>query len=141
MTNETSHEYTETLVEPVHPVMKKATAVFGAILTAACIAWAMDVPSRLGVAFYTQQLLALSLGLGLAIVYFSVSWRGKPNQSKFPWLDVILGLLGLGISLWICVEYQRLLDDVPYYTPEVVWLSVLIMPLVLEALRRCTERS
>lgn len=138
MTNENTHEYTETIVEPVNPLMKAATAVFGAVLTAACIAWSLDVPSRLGVAFYTQQLLAFALAMGLAIVYFSVSWRGKPHQSKLPWPDILLGLIGLGISLWICVEYQRLLDDVPYYTPEVIWLSVIIVPLTLEALRRCT---
>jgi len=114
------------------------SAFFGAILTAACIAWSLDVPSYLGVAFYTQQLLAFTLGLGLAIVFFSVSWRGKPHQGRFPWLDVLIGLFALGICLWIAVEYQRLLDDVPYYTPEVIWLSVVIVPLVLEALRRCT---
>lgn len=139
MTSETEHEYTETLLEPAHPLMKTASAVLGGLLTAACIAWSMDVPSRLGAAFYTQQLLAFALGMGIAIVYFSVSWRGKPHQGgRFPWPDAILGLIGLGISLWICVEYQRLLDDVPYYTPEVIWLSVIIVPIILEALRRCT---
>ncbi len=138
MTNEAEHEYSETIVEPINPLMKAVTAFLGALLTAACIAWSLDLPSRLGAAFYTQQLLAFSLGMGIAIVYFSVSWRGKPHQSKFPWPDVILGVLGLCVSLWICVEYQRLLDDVPYYTPEVLWLSVVIVPLVLEALRRCT---
>ena len=138
MTDENLQEFSETIVEPLNPLLRAATVVFGTLLTLACIAWSLDLPSRLGVAFYTQQLLAFTLGLGLAIVYFSVSWKGKPQQGGLPWFDIFLGLVSLAVCLWICVEYQRLLDDVPYYTPEVIWLSVIIVPLVLEALRRCT---
>lgn len=128
----------EALAEPAHPALRAITAVFGAIMTAACIAWSVDAPNYLGVAFYTQQLLAFCLAISLAIVFLSVSWSGKPHAGKIPWFDVILALLGFGVGGWICVEYARLLDDVPYYTTEVIWLSVLSIPLTLEALRRCT---
>ena len=138
MTDQTAHAISETLADPSSPALRVIIAVLAALVTAACIAWSLDAPSRLGVAFYTQQLLALVLGLGLGIIYFSVSWRGKPHERGFPWFDVLLGLAGLGISLWICVEYERLLNDVSYYTPEIVWLSAILIPLVLEALRRCT---
>ena len=136
--DKTTQVHSEALAEPLHPALRATTAVLGAIMTAACVAWSVDAPSYLGVAFFTQQLLAFSLGLSLAIVYLSVSWRGKPHQGGMPWFDVVLGLLGFAVSGWICVEYARLLDDVPYYTTEVIWLSVLIIPVVLEALRRCT---
>jgi TRAP transporter 4TM/12TM fusion protein len=140
MNDKTTQEYSdsEARTEPAHPALRAATAVLGTIMTAACIAWSVDAPSRLGVAFFTQQLLALCLALALGIVYLSVSWRGKPHQGGIPWFDVVLGLLGLSVCGWICVEYPRLLDAAPYYTPEVIWLSVLVIPLVLEALRRCT---
>ncbi|MBI2961535.1 MAG: TRAP transporter fused permease subunit [Betaproteobacteria bacterium] len=138
MNEQTTHETSGALAAPGGPILRAVIAVLAAVLTAACIAWSLDAPSRMGVAFYTQQLLALVLGLGLGIIYFSVSWRGKPHAGGFPWFDVLLGIAGLGISLWICVEYERLLNDVSYYTSEVVWLSIILVPLVLEALRRCT---
>ena len=138
MNEQSSHAISATLADPSNPALRVIIAVLAAVLTAACIAWSLDAPSRLGVAFFTQQLLALVLGLGLGIIYFSVSWRGKPHEAGFPWFDVLLGIVGLGVSLWICIEYERLLNDVSYYTPEVIWLSAVLIPLVLEALRRCT---
>ncbi|MBI4292567.1 MAG: TRAP transporter fused permease subunit [Betaproteobacteria bacterium] len=138
MNEQPIHQSSPAGAKPLHPFLRVSIGVFAATLTAACLAWSLDAPSHLGVAFYTQQLLALVLGLGLAIIYFSVSWRGKPHQGRFPWFDVLLGLVGLGMNLWICSEYERLLNDVSYYTPEIIWLSAILIPLVLEALRRCT---
>jgi TRAP transporter 4TM/12TM fusion protein len=53
-------------------------------------------------------------------------------------MDILLGIAGVVVGCWISFQYQRLLNDVPYYTPETVTLSIVIVPLVLEALRRCT---
>ncbi len=93
MSEQTPQAISETLADPSNPALRAIIAVLAAVLTAACIAWSLDAPSRLGVAFYTQQLLALVLGLGLGIIYFSVSWRGKPHEAGFPWFDVLLGLI------------------------------------------------
>jgi TRAP transporter 4TM/12TM fusion protein len=103
-----------------------------------CIAWALNIPSRLGVAFYTEQLLVLTLGLAIGIIFFSLSWHGKPHRGRVPALDILLGIAGVAVGCWISFHYQRLLDDVSYYTPEILTLSIVIVPLVLEALRRCT---
>ena len=132
------HDFSNAPAGPANPGLRIVIAVLAAALTAACLAWSLDVLAYAGFAFYTQQLLVLVLGLALGIVYFTVSWRGKPHEAGFPWFDVLLGMVGLGISIWICVEYERLLVDVSYYTPEIVWLSVALIPLVLEALRRVT---
>lgn len=138
MSEQASHEISETLADPSSPVLRVIIAVLAAVLTAACLAWSLDVLAYAGFAFYTQQLLVLVLGLALGIIYFSVSWRGKAHEVGFPWFDVVLGLIGLGVCGWIGMEYERLLNDVSYYTPEVIWLSVALIPLVLEALRRVT---
>jgi TRAP transporter 4TM/12TM fusion protein len=115
-----------------------AAAWLGATLTVVCVAWALNVASYLGFAFYTEQVLVLTLGLAVGVVFLSFSWRGTPHAGPVPWIDALLGTLAVAIGCWISFQYQRLLDDVPYYTPEIVALSVLIVPLVLEALRRCT---
>jgi len=113
-------------------------STLGAILTLICVGWALNVPSRLGVAFYTEQLLVLAVGLAVGVIFFSLSWRGKPHAGRLPLIDILFGIAAVFIGCWMSTQYQRLLDDVSYYTPEIVALSVLIVPLVLEALRRCT---
>ena len=138
MSDETAREITESPAEPAHPLLRGAAAILGGLLTSICVGWALDIPSYLGVAFYTEQLLSLVLGFGLATVYFTVSWSGHAHRGTFPWLDFALGTIALAACAWFSVEYQRLLNDVPYYTPEIVGLSVLLVPLVLEAMRRCT---
>jgi TRAP transporter 4TM/12TM fusion protein len=135
---ESAHDFSEEVAEPNHPALRAVTAVLAAILTAVCVFWSMDGPSRLGVAFYTEQFLALTLGLALGILYLSVSWRGKPHERAFPWFDVLLGIIGLGICCWIALQYERLLIDVSLYTPEVVALALVMVALLIEALRRCT---
>ena len=136
MTDITQPELSDSLVEPTHPATKVATFVLGALLSTFCVAWALDVPSYLGVTFYAEQLLTVVLGLATAIVYLSVSWRGRPHHGRVPWFDIVFAAGSLGVLLWMSIQYERLLNDVPYYTPEVVVLSVAIVPLILEALRR-----
>jgi TRAP transporter 4TM/12TM fusion protein len=138
VSDETARELTDSPAEPAHPLLRGAAAVLSGLLTAICIGWALDIPSYLGVAFYTEQLLSLVLGLALATVYYTVSWRGYAHRGTFPWLDVVLGTIALAAGAWVSVEYQRLLNDVTYYTPEIVGLSIILVPLVLEAVRRCT---
>jgi TRAP transporter 4TM/12TM fusion protein len=136
--NEAAHEITESPVAPTPPLVRGVTFVLAALLTTVCVGWALEIPSYLGVAYYTEQLLSLVLGLALATVYFSVSWRGESHRGTIPWFDVALGTVSLLACVWFSVQYQRLLNDVPYYTLEVLTLSVILVPVVLEAMRRCT---
>jgi TRAP transporter 4TM/12TM fusion protein len=136
VSDQSAREYSP--AEPAHPLLRGAAVVLAGLLTAICVGWALEIPNYLGVAYYTEQLLSLVLGLALATVYFTVSWRGEPHRGTIPWLDVALGTVALVACVWFSFQYQRLLNDVPYYTPEVLTLSVLLVPLVLEAMRRCT---
>ncbi len=138
MSDEIVPEHTGVSAEPLHPLLRGFAAVLSGLLTAICVGWALDIPSYLGVAFYTEQLLSLVLGLALATVYYTVSWRGHPHRDGFPWFDAVLGTIALAACAWLSFQYARLLNDVTYYTPEVIGLSIIIVPLVLEAMRRCT---
>ena len=135
--SDTARELTDSPAEPAHPLLRGTAAVLSGLLTAICIGWALDIPSYLGVAFYTEQLLSLVLGLALATVYYTS--RGAAMRIA----ERSLARRRAGDDRARCgrvgfVEYQRLLNDVPYYTPQVVGLSIILVPLVLEAVRRCT---
>jgi TRAP transporter 4TM/12TM fusion protein len=127
----------ESIRPPSAPIHKHLVAVIGAVLTVLCLSWAANVPYYFGAAFYQEQFLATVLGLAMALAFNAVDWRGKPH-SKFSPGDLALGTLGLGAALWTAVGWDYLLQDVAYRTPEVLALSVIILVLVLEALRRCT---
>jgi TRAP transporter 4TM/12TM fusion protein len=107
------------------------------VLTAACLAWALSAPQYLGYAFYTEQLLALVLGLALCVCYHALNWHGK-RQSGLPLFDMLLGYIGLITCLWVMWQYPRLLLDVAFRTPEVLVISAIVIVLCLEGLRRAT---
>ncbi len=136
--DEVEHDFSEEVAEPAHVGLRTLTAVMAGLITAICIAWSMDVPSRLGMAFYGEQFLSLVLGMALSTLYLSISYRGKPHTKAFPVLDIVCAAIALVVGIWVCISYERLLVDVSFYTTEVIVLSVALIGLLIEALRRCT---
>ncbi len=136
--DEVEHNFSEEVAEPAHVGLRTFTAVLAGIITVICIGWSMDLPSHLGRAFYGEQFLSLVLGMALCILYLSVSYRGEPHKNAFPALDIVFAAIAMGIGIWVSIGYERLLVDVPYYTTEVIVLSVALIALLIEALRRCT---
>ncbi len=123
-----------------HPWMRGVCAVLGVLVTVTCLQWALDLPQYIGIAVFTEQVLALVLGLALALAFHAVSAKGKP-QVSLSWLDMALGWLALGACLWVMVHYPRLIIEMGQTTPEVLALAGIIIVLSLEALRRCTGWS
>jgi len=100
------------------------------------MAWVLDLPQRLGRAFFAGQLLSLVYGIGLAAVYMTLpAGRGR-RRSPVPWYDLLAGGTALCTLAWVAVEFERLLDAVPLRTPETIVIGALILVLTLEALRR-----
>lgn len=132
-----AHAEGESIRVPADPIHKLLVTVFGAALTALCLAWVGDVPYYFGTAFYREQFLAIVLGLALALAYNAADRHGKPHAT-FSSVDAALGFIGLGTAVWIAVGWGRLLQDVAYRTPEVLILGAIMLALVLEGLRRCT---
>ncbi|MBU1296866.1 MAG: C4-dicarboxylate ABC transporter permease, partial [Gammaproteobacteria bacterium] len=103
----------------------------GVLIALAAIAFAADLFSRLGIAIYTEQYLAVILGISLALVFL------KPQSSQLKRsLNGLLALLGLITSLYLAVQYPDLVErqlDLPL---DALAVSVILFVLVLEGLRR-----
>ncbi len=68
----------------------RCTDILQAALLACVVGWVLDLPRRLfGVSFYTEQLLAVCLGLSLAIAFIN---------AKFPrpWIGWAGAIIALG---------------------------------------------
>ena len=82
--------------------------VLQGLLVAAVVLWVLDVPRQIfNVAFYTEQLLTVCLGLSLALAYIAEPAR-RPSQ-----LDWGGSLASIGICAFILFRYRAALTDVP----------------------------
>jgi TRAP transporter 4TM/12TM fusion protein len=80
-----------------------ATDVLQGLLIACVCGWVLDVPRRtLGLAFYTEQLLAVCMGLALALCFVSGSAR-KPAR-----FDTGGAMAAVGLSAYIVYRFDTL---------------------------------
>ena len=85
------------------------TTIFQALLVAAVALWVLDIPRQVfNLAFYTEQLLAVCLGLTLALAYVSETPK-KP--SAIDWSGVVAGLV---ILAYIALRHRSLSDISPF---------------------------
>ena len=107
-------------------------------LTLAAIVQAASLPSRLGYSYYTEQFLALVLGLSLSII-FLVSGRGEKSEDetgRSSVLDWVLSALGLSLGVYIMVAYPSLVSRAMSLPWDALIVGSILFLLVLEGLRR-----
>jgi len=117
------------------PVVVQGLAV---ALTLIAIAFALDMPSRLGLYIYTEQVLAAALGVGLGLV-FLIERRGSDGAERAvqgQLLDWVLAALGLGIPLFVSFRYVDLIGRAMSASLDVVAIAAILFLLVIEGLRR-----
>ncbi|RCS21688.1 C4-dicarboxylate ABC transporter permease [Phyllobacterium salinisoli] len=68
-------------------------------LVIAAVGWALNVPSRLGIALFTEQLLAVSLGLAIALVILDQEKPSYPLLARWALWASALGAVGLTIYI------------------------------------------
>jgi len=95
-----------------------STDILQGVLILCVVGWVLDLPRRFfGLAFYTEQLLAVCLGLGLALIFIA----GKPRE---PAPIDLSGAITSGIIFaYIIWQYHSLAD--------VSWLVVASLALAL----------
>ncbi|MDP2296201.1 MAG: TRAP transporter fused permease subunit [Pseudolabrys sp.] len=117
-------------VSAASPAIARATDVLQAALLICVVGWVLDVPRRvLGLSFYTEQLLAVCLGLALAISFLN-------SRFKREWIGWACAAAALGICGYIAIRYEPLTVSIAMLPLEGVIGSALLILLVLEATRR-----
>jgi TRAP transporter 4TM/12TM fusion protein len=105
-----------------------AVDVLQAALLAAIVGWVLDLPRQfLGASFYTEQLLAVCLGLGLALSFVARRER-EPH-----WLEWAAAAASLGICAYITIRYEPLSYELAMLPTEGVIGSALLILMVLIA--------
>ncbi|MDQ0315045.1 TRAP transporter permease [Amorphus orientalis] len=118
------------------------STVLGALLAIAGLAWAADLYRMVGWTFLTEQFLAATLGLSLALVFVTRPLnRAALGPRRLPWYDAVLAVVSLAASAYMAMRYPDILSDF-FSTPlDGLIVSWLLFVLVVEGLRRCSGWS
>jgi TRAP transporter 4TM/12TM fusion protein len=107
------------------------------LLTLGGIGWALDVYNRLGLGIYDQQYLAVMLALALAMSFLKFPASGK-EKTTLPWYDLVAAVAAFAATLYLAIFYPIIVDLIYLRTPDSVTVSVILIVLLIEALRRAT---
>jgi TRAP transporter 4TM/12TM fusion protein len=125
-----THDLPADRAAPAPPYLAHARDILQALLLICVIGWVLDVPRRLlGVSFYTEQMLAMCLGLGLALIYLTSA--GRPR-----WFDWLCAALSIAICSYIAWRYDAITYEIALLPTDLVVGATVLCLLVLEATRR-----
>ena len=107
------------------------------LLTLGGIGWALDAYNRIGLAIYDQQYLAAMLAISLAMAFLKFPVHGK-EKKDLPWYDAVAAAVGFAAASYLAVFYPRIVDLIYLRQTDSVIVSVVLIVLMIEALRRAT---
>lgn len=122
-----------------------------AAIVSIVVIWIANIPGRLQIPLFTEQLLAAVLGLALALCFLTFPFSSKTTgeeaivakviegeQNQVGWIDIILALLSLGTCFYVAVRYPDLIIELATRPVSGVVIAAIIVALVFEASRRVT---
>ena len=116
--------------------VRHSTQILGALLTLIALTWAIEFWLRLGFQWFDEQAMAACFGLTLCIVYIRFPLIPGRDRLTVPWYDAILAVLGMGASLYLAWVYGDIEGNPFAMRGTAFWISVFLIPLMWEALRR-----
>jgi TRAP transporter 4TM/12TM fusion protein len=98
--------------------------------------WVLDLPGRLlGAAYYTEQFLALVLGLSAALALLA---RAELTPWPVRTFSTVLAAAAFGLFSWVALRYPDLQLALVTAPPYAVFLGATLILAILEATRRTT---
>jgi TRAP transporter 4TM/12TM fusion protein len=108
----------------------------GGALALIPIFFASELHLVFGWEIFTEQGMSLALGLGLAIVFIKSPLKIGAAKTSVPFYDWIMAFLSLATGAWLSFRYPDLQERLFVLRPEAAVIGSLLIPLVVEAVRR-----
>jgi TRAP transporter 4TM/12TM fusion protein len=125
--------------------------VLRAAVVICVVGWIVDIPGRLQIGLFTEQVLVAVLGLSLALTFLTfplnygetgeeaVAARALEKKAvAVGWIDVVLAAAALISCFYVAIRYQDLIVELVTRPWWGVALTAIIVLLVFEASRRVT---
>lgn len=123
------------------PLVRILCLILGAFITIIALSWAIEIPLKLGFQWLDEQAMVVCYGLVLGIVFIRFPVGGGKDRPSIPWYDAILALLGIGACSYLLWVYEDIELNPFAMRPTMFWISLIILPLTVEALRRTAGMS
>lgn len=123
------------------PFVDRLCLGLGSLITLIALAWAIELPLKLGFQWFDEQAMIACYGLVLAIVFIRFPVGGGKERLSIPWYDAILALLGFGACAYLLYVYGDIELNPFAMRPTMFWISLIILPMTIEALRRTAGLS
>jgi len=107
------------------------------LLTLGGIGWALDIYNRIGIALYDQQYLAGMLAIGLTLAFLKLPADGG-RKTCLPWYDLVAAIVVFAATTYLAIFYPRIVDLIYLRQTDSVIVSVILVIMLIEALRRAT---
>jgi TRAP transporter 4TM/12TM fusion protein len=134
-------------------IQKPVMAVLQAAIVLIVVGWIFNIPGRLGIGLFTEQMLAAVLGLSLALTFLSFPLSMKETgeeavalialtrfdkQKSAGPFDWVLAALSLICCFYVAIRYPELIRELVARPWSGVMIATIIVLLVFEASRRVT---
>ena len=117
-------------------------------MTLIALVWAADVPRLLGLAFYTEQYVALLLAFATPLIFLTVPAKKVINRDaddesnvsvevrQVPWYDLLAAVVGCALCLYVMLLFPELSQKTAVRPLEGLIPAALVLLLFLEGVRR-----
>ena len=115
----------------------RAEAALAGALMVMAILWLLNAPRWFRLALYTEQYMAMALGLALCLLFLSYDVRGVRRDDFRPF-DTALALVGLAAGVYLALRYPVLVVTLVGRPLEGIVLATALVALTVEGVRRAT---
>jgi len=116
--------------------MARLSTGFAFLVGLSVIVWTTDVLRLVfGLTFMTQEFAVWILGLTVMLTFLSRNSQGSRVQSPSG-VSLGLGCLALTFCCYLSFRYRVMAEELYYHLEEAAFIGVVLIPLVIEALRR-----
>jgi TRAP transporter 4TM/12TM fusion protein len=119
------------------PYPRRLIDAMALLLTLGAICFALDGFNRAGIAIYDQQYLAGMLAITITLALLKLPAVGK-EKTNLPWYDAVGAVAAFCAVGYLAAFYPRIVDLIYLRQTDGVIVSVILIVLMIEALRRAT---
>tara|TARA_B100000676_G_scaffold216656_1_gene213327 strand:+ start:6771 stop:8762 length:1992 start_codon:yes stop_codon:yes gene_type:complete len=123
------------------PLVNVLCLSMGALITIIALSWAIELPLKAGFQWLDEQAMVACYGLVLGIVFIRFPAGGGKQRPSIPWYDICLAALGFGTCAYLLWVYGDIELNPFAMRPTMFWISLILLPMTVEALRRTAGMS
>ena len=112
-----------------------AISLLATAMVLVCIAYNLELHTRLGFALLRQQYMALQLGLALSIAFLRFGPTGRP-VARPNIVDLGIAAICFGVLVYAAVDFVWMLQEQFYRPWQITLVGTVVVVAVMEGIRR-----